>query len=72
MALSMHFEGMCDIPYRNFHTLRHSFATLNIQKGFDYKTLSEVLGHASVSTTMNIYVHGDTERQRQCIELLLS
>lgn len=44
----------CDISYRNFHTLRHSFATISIQKGCDYKTLSELLGHASVSTTMNI------------------
>lgn len=60
----------CGIPYRNFHTLRHSFATLGIQKGFDYKTLSEILGHSSVNTTLNIYVHSDTERKRQCIELL--
>ena len=62
----------CDIPYRNFHTLRHSFATLSIQKGCDYKTLSELLGHSSANITMNIYVHSDTERKRQCLELLLS
>lgn len=62
----------CDIPYHNFHTLRHSFATLSIQKGCDYKTLSELLGHASANITMNIYVHSDAERKRQCLELLLS
>ena len=62
----------CDIPYRNFHTLRHSFATLSIQKGCDYKTLSELLGHASANITMNIYVHSDAERKRQCLELLFS
>lgn len=74
-AIQRHYQCIlkeCDIPYRNFHTLRHSFATLSIQKGFDYKTLSEVLGHASASTTMNIYVHSNTERKRQCMELLLS
>jgi integrase len=59
----------CHLNYRNFHSLRHSFATLGIQKGFDYKTLSELLGHASVNTTLNIYVHSDLERKRQCMEL---
>lgn len=60
----------CGIRYRNFHSLRHSFATIGIQKGFDYKTLSEILGHSSVNVTLNIYVHSNVERKRQCIELL--
>lgn len=40
-----------------FHSLRHTFATRCIEKGFDVKSLSEILGHASVAITMNRYVH---------------
>lgn len=41
----------------NFHAIRHTFATRCIEMGFDVKSLSEILGHASVSITMNRYVH---------------
>lgn len=41
----------------NFHATRHTFATRCIELGFDIKSLSEILGHASVSITMNRYVH---------------
>lgn len=47
----------CDIADANFHAIRHTFATRCIEKGFDVKSLSEILGHASVSITMNRYVH---------------
>lgn len=40
-----------------FHTLRHTFATNCIEAGMDIKSLSEILGHADVSITLNIYVH---------------
>ncbi len=41
----------------NFHALRHTFATRSIEHGVDVKCLSEILGHASVSITLNRYVH---------------
>ena len=47
----------CDISDANFHAIRHTFATRCIELGFDVKSLSEILGHASVSITMNRYVH---------------
>ncbi|MGN0520853.1 MAG: tyrosine-type recombinase/integrase [Candidatus Fimenecus sp.] len=41
----------------NFHALRHTFATRCVEAGVDVKTLSEILGHADVKTTLNRYVH---------------
>lgn len=47
----------CGIQDANFHATRHTFATRCIELGFDVKSLSEILGHASVAITMNRYVH---------------
>lgn len=60
----------CDIPGVHFHTLRHTFATRCIEAGFDVKTLSEILGHASINVTMNQYVHPDMDRKRENMSLL--
>lgn len=60
----------CHIRHLNFHALRHTFATRCIEVGIDMKTLSEMLGHSNVSTTMNIYVHSSLEMKKSQIELL--
>lgn len=39
------------------HELRHTFATRSIESGIDLRVLQEILGHASYSTTADIYVH---------------
>ncbi len=59
-----------DLPSVNYHCLRHMFATNCIQIGFDVKTLSEILGHANVETTLNRYVHSSFERKIQCMNML--
>ncbi len=55
----------CDIQDANFHALRHTFATRCVELGFDVKSLSEILGHASVNITMNRYVHPSMELKQQ-------
>lgn len=54
----------------NFHALRHTFATRCIETGFDIKTLSEILGHANVSITLQRYVHPSMELKKQQMNLL--
>lgn len=57
-----------NIPHMNFHALRHAFATRCIEAGVDPKTLSEVLGHSKVNTTLEKYVHISMEMKRKNIE----
>lgn len=60
----------CGISNANFHTLRHTFATRCIEVGFDIKSLSEILGHANVSITLNRYVHPSMELKQKNIDKL--
>lgn len=56
-----------EIPKFNFHGLRHTFATNCILLGIDYKTTSELLGHANINTTINLYVHSSMEEKKKSI-----
>jgi len=60
----------CNLKDNNFHTLRHTFATMAISRTMDIKTLSILLGHADVSFTMKRYVHPNMEHKREQIEKL--
>lgn len=54
-----------EIESVNFHTLRHTFATNCISSGMDAKSLSEILGHANISTTLQLYVHPSLDMKRR-------
>ena len=55
----------CNIPPIKIHSLRHQFSCRWVEQGFDTKSLSEILGHTSVKTTLDLYVHirSDTKRR---------
>lgn len=45
------------IKHTAFHNLRHTVATLLLEKGESIKTIQDLLGHADASTSLNIYSH---------------
>lgn len=57
-----------NIPPLKFHGLRHSFATRCIESSCDYKTVSVILGHSNISTTLDLYVHPNMEQKKKCID----
>lgn len=59
------------LPAVKFHGIRHSFATRCVESKCDYKTLSVILGHSNISTTLNLYVHPDAEQKKKCIDKML-
>lgn len=59
------------VPILKFHGLRHSFATRCIESKCDYKTVSVILGHSNISTTLNLYVHPNMEQKKKCIDQMI-
>ena len=64
------FVEKLGIPGVHFHTLRHSFATRLLELGVDVKTVSVLLGHGSVKTTLDFYAHSLIDQQRAAMNLL--
>lgn len=59
-----------DLPIIHFHTLRHTFTTRCIELQFDTKVLSELLGHSSVTFTLDKYGHCTLDSKRTYIDKL--
>lgn len=60
----------CQIPHIKIHALRHQFSCRWIEQGFDTKSLSEILGHTSVKTTLDLYVHIQPDTKRKYMNQL--
>lgn len=56
-----HIRKLC------FHSLRHTFATRALENKMDIKTLSEILGHSDITTTLNIYTHSLMNHKKQAM-----
>ncbi len=61
------FMQKIDIEPLKFHSLRHTFASINIENGSDIKTISEILGHSDIDTTLKIYTHTSEKAKEKAI-----
>jgi len=72
-TMQYHFKKILSeagIQNKNFHILRHTFATNCIENGVDVKSLSEILGHSDVQITLNRYVHPSMDTKRRYMDSL--
>lgn len=60
-----------EVENHNYHKLRHTFATNSAEKGFNVKALSAVLGHSSVTLTLNRYIHPDLTYERRLMNMCM-
>ena len=64
--VSQHFHRILqwnNLPQIRFHDLRHSCASILLNRGFTLKDVQEWLGHSDITLTANIYGHLDIERK---------
>lgn len=69
-----YYKKLCikiGIPELKFHGLRHTFATRCIESNGDYKTVSVLLGHSNINTTLNLYVHPNKDQKKKLINKML-
>jgi site-specific recombinase XerC len=57
-----HYDGL------TIHELRHTVATHLVSSGVDFLTVKEILGHASITTTVNVYGHALESSKRAAID----
>lgn len=60
------------IPDFSPHTLRHTYCTRMAENGMDVKVLQEIMGHANISVTMQVYNHATFERTQKAVENMVS
>lgn len=66
-----HIKSQADISKKiTPHSFRHTFATLNLNAGVNLKIVSQLLGHASIKTTADIYLHPDLEERQKASKLM--
>lgn len=58
------------LPRIRFHDLRHTIATLLLARGMNVKVVSEMLGHSSVTITLQVYTHVTPHMQQAATEAM--
>lgn len=59
-----------DIPQVRFHDLRHSFASMLLHEQVSIRTIQDLLGHASITTSMDIYGHIADDMKEEAVSKL--
>lgn len=62
------FMKKIEIQPLKFHSLRHTFASMNIENGADVKTISQILGHSDIDTTLKVYTHTSEKQKLKTIQ----
>jgi len=73
--MQYHFKRLLEnanVSQRGFRATRHTFAIRALESGFDIKTLSEILGHASPVVTLKSYSHMLSESKQRSMESLVA
>ena len=74
-TISNRHRAICDraqVPRIRQHDIRHSAATMMLRSGVSPKIVADILGHASITTTLDIYSHVDVDMQRAAIASITS
>lgn len=65
-------EGDILLPDFTPHILRHTFCTRMAESGMDVKALQKIMGHKTITVTMEVYNHADFERTKKNVESIPS
>ena len=63
IVAEIHKDGHTDFPDITPHSLRHSFASRGLEQGIPAKVMQELLGHATLAMTTDIYMHSFDEQK---------
>ena len=72
-TLRSHWMTTCDIlkiPYKSMHALRHSWATRALEGKIDIRIVSKMLGHKSITTTIDIYQSVFDENKKEAAKIM--
>lgn len=66
----IYFLKRCKVDHLKFHALRHTYATLQFENDIPLKTVSKLLGHASIEITANTYTHVMKKEKEKAVDTL--
>jgi integrase len=66
----IYFLKRCKVDHLKFHALRHTYATLQFENDIPLKTVSKLLGHASIEITANTYTHVMKREKEKAVDTL--
>ena len=64
------FSKRHNLPHINPHLFRHTAASLLLSNGVDVLTVANMLGHADISTTLDIYAHEIEQARRKTADCI--